>query len=46
MEEIKMVREVIIATKNAGKVKDFKTLFSSKGIEVKSLLDFPEIADV
>ncbi|MDT2045280.1 XTP/dITP diphosphatase [Priestia flexa] len=41
-----MVREVIIATKNAGKVKDFQTLFSSKGIEVKSLLDFPEIADV
>jgi XTP/dITP diphosphohydrolase len=40
------VREIIIATKNAGKVKDFETLFSPKGFKVKSLLDFPEIEDV
>jgi XTP/dITP diphosphohydrolase len=40
------VREIIIATKNAGKVKDFETLFSSKGFKVKSLLDFTEIEDV
>jgi XTP/dITP diphosphohydrolase len=40
------VREIIIATKNAGKVKDFETLFSPKGFQVKSLLDFPEMEDV
>lgn len=40
------MREIIIATKNAGKVKDFETLFSPKGFKVKSLLDFPEIEDV
>ncbi|MGG0460445.1 XTP/dITP diphosphatase [Priestia aryabhattai] len=40
------MREIIIATKNAGKVKDFETLFSPKGFQVKSLLDFPEMEDV
>ncbi|AKP79695.1 MULTISPECIES: XTP/dITP diphosphatase [Priestia] len=40
------MREIIIATKNAGKVKDFETLFSPKGFKVTSLLDFPEIEDV
>ncbi|MDM8148833.1 XTP/dITP diphosphatase [Priestia megaterium] len=40
------MREIIIATKNAGKVKDFETLFSPKGFKVKSLLDFTEIEDV
>ncbi|MQR88564.1 XTP/dITP diphosphatase [Bacillus megaterium] len=40
------MREIIIATKNAGKVKDFETLFSPKGFKVKSLLDFPKIEDV
>ncbi|RMA91975.1 XTP/dITP diphosphatase [Priestia megaterium] len=40
------MREIIIATKNAGKVKDFETLFSPKGFKVKSLLDFSEIEDV
>ncbi|MCI4624130.1 non-canonical purine NTP pyrophosphatase [Priestia megaterium] len=40
------MHEIIIATKNAGKVKDFETLFSPKGFKVKSLLDFPEIEDV
>ncbi len=40
------MREIIIATKNAGKVKDFETLFSPKRFKVKSLLDFPEIEDV
>ncbi|MEH7019341.1 XTP/dITP diphosphatase [Priestia megaterium] len=40
------MREIIIATKNAGKVKDFETLFSPKRFKVKSLLDFPGIEDV
>ncbi|WP_078545257.1 XTP/dITP diphosphatase [Litchfieldia alkalitelluris] len=40
------MKDLIIATKNKGKVRDFKELFSSKGFTVKSLLDFPELADV
>ncbi|RAK21343.1 XTP/dITP diphosphohydrolase [Anoxybacillus vitaminiphilus] len=40
------VKEVIIATKNAGKVKEFQTLFAEKGVEVKSLLDFENAPDV
>jgi XTP/dITP diphosphohydrolase len=41
-----MQNEVIIATKNQGKVKEFESLFSPKGVAVKSLLDFPEAIDV
>ncbi|MFC3883124.1 XTP/dITP diphosphatase [Bacillus songklensis] len=41
-----MQSEVIIATKNPGKVKEFEALFSPKGIRVKSVLDFPEAIDV
>jgi XTP/dITP diphosphohydrolase len=33
------MKEIIIATKNEGKVKDFKLLFKEKGVIVKSLLD-------
>ncbi|WP_111644591.1 XTP/dITP diphosphatase [Paranoxybacillus vitaminiphilus] len=40
------MKEVIIATKNAGKVKEFQTLFAEKGVEVKSLLDFENAPDV
>ncbi|TYR82807.1 XTP/dITP diphosphatase [Priestia megaterium] len=40
------MREIIIATKNVGKVKDFEALFAPKGFEVKSLLDFPALEDV
>ena len=38
--------EIIIATKNAGKVKEFEHLFSRYQIAVKSLLDFPDAIDV
>jgi XTP/dITP diphosphohydrolase len=41
-----MVKEIIIATKNKGKVKDFEVLFNERGYQVSSLLDFPEISDV
>ncbi|MDQ0244658.1 XTP/dITP diphosphohydrolase [Bacillus fengqiuensis] len=41
-----MSNEVIIATKNQGKAKEFESLFSSKGVAVKTLLDFPEAIDV
>jgi XTP/dITP diphosphohydrolase len=40
------MKEVIIATKNAGKVKEFQALLAKKGVEVKSLLDFPNCPDV
>ncbi|WP_017756008.1 XTP/dITP diphosphatase [Calidifontibacillus oryziterrae] len=40
------MKEVIIATKNKGKVIEFEALFAKKGITVKSLLDFSEDLDV
>jgi XTP/dITP diphosphohydrolase len=40
------MKEVIIATKNPGKAKEFEHIFAARGIEVQTLLDFPEIADV
>ncbi len=40
------MKEIIIATKNKGKVKDFEQLFSPKGYIVKSLFDFPHLTEV
>ncbi|MGP4075779.1 XTP/dITP diphosphatase [Halobacillus sp. K22] len=41
------MKEVVIATKNAGKVGEFQELFSAYDIAVKSLLDFDEeITDI
>lgn len=40
------LKQILIATKNIGKVNEFKALFSQMGIEVKSLLDFPEVTDI
>lgn len=40
------MKEVIIATKNKGKAKEFEQLFNRKGYEVKTLLDFPEIEEI
>jgi XTP/dITP diphosphohydrolase len=41
-----MMKQVIIATKNVGKAREFQELLKKKGIEVKSLLDFPNCPDV
>lgn len=41
-----MMKEVIIATKNPGKAKEFEHIFAARGIEVRTLLDFPEIPEV
>jgi XTP/dITP diphosphohydrolase len=41
-----MMKEVIIATKNAGKAKEFAALLGEKGVQVKTLLDFPDCPDV
>jgi len=40
------MKEIIIATKNKGKVKDFEELFRKRNMTVLSLLDFPEIDDI
>lgn len=40
------MKEILIATKNKGKIKEFSDLFAEKGIKVSSLLDFPGIEDV
>ncbi|MEH7236241.1 XTP/dITP diphosphatase [Bacillus sp. JJ1562] len=40
------MKEIMIATKNSGKVKEFRDLFASQGVEVKSLLDYPYIEDI
>lgn len=41
-----MMKEIIIATKNTGKAKEFVQMFSPLGYEVKTLLDFPDVPDV
>jgi XTP/dITP diphosphohydrolase len=40
------MEEVIIATKNKGKAKEFERIFAAKGLQVKTLLDFPDIEEV
>jgi XTP/dITP diphosphohydrolase len=40
------MKEIVVATKNKGKAKEFENLFSTHGYQVKTLLDFPEIAEV
>ncbi len=40
------MKEVIIATKNPGKAREFEHIFAPRGIKVRTLLDYPEIADV
>lgn len=37
---------IVIATRNKGKAKEFEALFSKKGYQIKTLLDFPEVPDV
>lgn len=37
---------IVIATKNAGKVKEFAHAFAKLGIEVQSLFDYPAIPDI
>ncbi|MDP4084522.1 MAG: XTP/dITP diphosphatase [Bacillota bacterium] len=40
------MKEVIVATKNPGKAKEFESIFASRGFVVKTLLDYPEIDDI
>lgn len=39
-------KTIIIATKNAGKAKEFVAIFEQFGYDVKTLLDYPEITDI
>ncbi|MGY3731972.1 XTP/dITP diphosphatase [Pediococcus acidilactici] len=41
-----MSNQILIATKNEGKLKEFKQIFTAKGIEVLSLKDVDEDVDV
>ena len=45
-EEYMSQKELVIATKNTGKAKEFASIFEPKGYTVKTLLDFPELEDV
>lgn len=40
------MKEIVIATKNKGKAKEFEKLFSQYGFQVKTLLDYPDIVEV
>ncbi|MGF9963373.1 XTP/dITP diphosphatase [Bacillus rhizoplanae] len=40
------MKQVVVATKNAGKVREFAELFEKFDLEVKSLYDFPHIEEV
>lgn len=39
-------KEIVIATKNPAKTREFKEMFESEGYTVKTLLDYPELPDV
>jgi len=40
------MREIIIATKNPNKAREFERIFDKSEFEIKTLLDFPEFPDV
>lgn len=41
-----MKKEILIATRNPGKAREFEQLFHSAGYQIKTLLDYPELPDV
>ncbi len=41
-----MIKEVVIATKNEGKINEFKKIFAVANIEIKSLLDIDENIEI
>jgi XTP/dITP diphosphohydrolase len=40
------MKEIVVATKNKGKAKEFEKMFSQHGYSVKTLLDYPDVEDV
>ena len=41
-----MDKVIVVASKNAGKIKEFKEMLEPKGFEVKSLADFLDIGEI
>lgn len=41
-----MDKVIVVASKNTGKIKEFKEMLEPKGFEVKSLADFPDIGEI
>lgn len=39
-------REIVIATKNPAKAREFKAMFEQEGYQVKTLIDYPDLPDV
>jgi len=46
INELKKEDQLLIATNNLGKAKEFEALFAKKGIAIKTLRDFPELPEV
>ncbi|WP_125707230.1 XTP/dITP diphosphatase [Companilactobacillus zhongbaensis] len=40
------MQEIIVATKNPNKAKEFKKIFDTDKFEIKTLLDFPDFPDI
>ena len=40
------MQEIIIATKNPNKAKEFKKIFAGQNFEIKTLLDFPDFPEI
>ena len=45
-EEPVLKNQLLIATRNEGKAKEFVELFKSRGYKIKTLLDYPDIEDI
>ena len=45
-KEIPNKKEILIATRNIGKAKEFEEMFHNEGYTIKTLLDYPEVPDV
>lgn len=41
-----MIKEIVVATKNKGKIAEFKKIFSAYNIKIKSLIDIDESIDI
>ena len=41
-----MDKVIVVASKNAGKIKEFKEMLEPKGYEVKSLADYPDVGEI
>jgi ribonuclease PH/non-canonical purine NTP pyrophosphatase (RdgB/HAM1 family) len=42
----KSLKEIVIASRNTGKIKEFKSILEPRGYRVLSIADFPELEDI